>query len=82
MCTFAIGNILAYHAYSYWTLMAARVQLALALEQCARDFSTSGADEAAAADGSVHSLALFHFLTDILAVGHAPFAMPNQRRFP
>jgi predicted MFS family arabinose efflux permease len=30
MCAFAIGNILAYYAPSYWTLMAARIGLALA----------------------------------------------------
>jgi predicted MFS family arabinose efflux permease len=30
MCAFAIGNILAYHASGYWTLMAARIGIALA----------------------------------------------------
>jgi predicted MFS family arabinose efflux permease len=30
MCAFAIGNILAYYATSYWALMAARIGLALA----------------------------------------------------
>jgi predicted MFS family arabinose efflux permease len=30
MSAFAIGNVLAYQAYNYWTLMAARVGLALA----------------------------------------------------
>jgi predicted MFS family arabinose efflux permease len=52
---------LAYHASSYWTLMAARIGLALALKQRARDLSTGGAGDAAAADGSVHSRSLFHF---------------------
>jgi predicted MFS family arabinose efflux permease len=52
---------LAYHASSYWILMTARIGLALALKQRARGLSTSGADDAAAADGSVHSRSLFHF---------------------
>jgi hypothetical protein len=73
---------LACRASSYWTLMSARIGLALALKQRARDLSTSGADDAAAADGSVHSQSLFHFLTDISAVGHALLPTLIQRRFP
>jgi predicted MFS family arabinose efflux permease len=52
---------LAYHASGYWTLMTARIGLALALKQRARDPSTSGAEDAAAADSSVHSRSLFYF---------------------